>query len=187
MQPPLIALHSSLVAVSRRWDIDHKNHNVRYIQSTDDEDDECTYDSRGMDPNHGQRAPTDPLDETPRSLSPFDHCLHALSQYIDATGKITEPFYQGKMAYDAESEGLSINIPLVSSYRESRDSTNSAPHAPYWEEGNANINGLLKRLQTFQNLEYSVNDAGQEEIFVSRQEGPPKHDEVRNSMQIKWL
>ncbi|KAL6694048.1 hypothetical protein J3F84DRAFT_395752 [Trichoderma pleuroticola] len=91
------------------------------------------------------------------------------------------------MAYDAESEGLSINIPLTSSYRESRDSTNSAPHAPYWEEGNANIKGVLMRLQTFQNLEHSVNDAGQEEIFVSRQEGPLKHDEVRNSMHIKWL
>ncbi|KAL6816346.1 hypothetical protein V8C40DRAFT_282248 [Trichoderma camerunense] len=165
----------------------HENHDVQYTENTDDEYDGCTYDPRAMDPDHGQHAPTDPLDETPRSLSPFAYGLNVLSQSIDATGEITEPFYQGQMAYDAESEGLSMNIPLLSSYRESKDSINSAPNARYWEEGNANINGILKHLQTFQNLEYSVNDAGQEEILVSRQEGPPKHDEARNSMQIKWL
>lgn len=167
--------------------LQHGSYNVHYIQTTDDEDDKRTYDSRGMDQNHGHRAPTDPLDETPRSLSPFDYGLNILSQSIDATGETTESFFQGQMAYEAESEGLSMNIPLLSSYRESRDSINSAPHARYWEEGNANINGILKHLQTFQNLEYSVNDAGQEEILMSCQEGPPKHDEARNSMQIKWL
>lgn len=166
--------------------LQHENHNVQYTQTTDDEDDECTHGSRRMDPNHAQRAPTDPLDETPRSLSPFDHGLNVLSQSVNPTGEIPVPFYQGQMAYDAENEGLSINIPLLSSYRESRDSINSAPHARYWEEGNANINGL-SNLQTFQNLDYSVSDAGQEEILVSRQEGPPKDDAARNSMQIKWL
>lgn len=167
--------------------LQHEHHNVRYIQNTDDEDGERTYGSGEMDPDHGQRAPTDPLDETPRSLSPFDHGQNVLSQSIDATEAVTEPFYQGQMAYDVENEGLSINIPLLSSYRESRGSINSAPHARYWEEGEANIDGLLKHLQTFQNLEYSINDAGQEEILLSRQEGPPKPDEARNSMQIKWL
>ncbi|KAF3076308.1 hypothetical protein CFAM422_001597 [Trichoderma lentiforme] len=162
-----------------------ENRDMRYIQNTDDEDDGCTYDARGMEPDHGQRAPTDPLDETPRSLSPFEHGLNVLSQSIDATREVPESFYQGQMAHNAESEGLSINIPLLSSYGEPRDSINSAPHAHYWEEGSANINGLLKHLQTFQDLEYSVNDAGQEE--VSRQEGPPTHDESRNSMQTKWL
>ncbi|KAL5091289.1 hypothetical protein Trisim1_003258 [Trichoderma cf. simile WF8] len=164
-----------------------ENHNLGYIQDSGDEDDDCTYDSGEMDPDHGQRAPTDPLDETPRSLSSFQHGLNVLSQSIDATREVPESFYQGQMAHDAESEGLSINIPLLSSYREPRDSINSASHAHYWEEGSANINGLSKHLQTFQDLEYSVNDAGQEEILVSIQKGPPKHDETRNSTQIKWL
>ncbi|PTB53816.1 hypothetical protein M431DRAFT_531469 [Trichoderma harzianum CBS 226.95] len=135
-----------------------------------------------MDQNHGHRAPTDPLDETPRSLSPFDYGLNILSQSIDATGETIESFFQGQMAYEAENEGLSINIPLASNYR---DSINSASHAPYWDEGNAYIKGFIKKLQTFGNLEYSVNDAGEEE--VSRQEGPPTHDESRNSTQTKWL
>ncbi|KAL7953801.1 hypothetical protein V8C34DRAFT_308872 [Trichoderma compactum] len=164
-------------------DLQHGDRNMRYIQNTDDEDDERTE----MDLDHGQRAPTDPLDETPRSLSPFDYGMNVLSQSIDATEDITGPFCQGQVAYGAGGGGLSIGIPLGSGCRGSRDSTNSTPHAPYWEEGNANIKGLLKHLQTFQNLEYSVNDVGQEEILVSRQEGPPKHDETRNSMQIKWL
>ncbi|KKP07345.1 hypothetical protein THAR02_00542 [Trichoderma harzianum] len=86
------------------------------------------------------------------------------------------------MAYEAENEGLSINIPLASDYR---DSINSASQAPYWNEGNAYIKGFMKNLQTFENLEYSVNDVGQEE--VSRQQGPPTHDDSRNSMQTKWL
>ncbi|KAL7783912.1 hypothetical protein V8C43DRAFT_325663 [Trichoderma afarasin] len=135
-----------------------------------------------MDPNHGQRGPTDPLDETPRSLSPFDYGLNILSQSINATVETTESFFQGQMAYEAENEGLSISIPLASNYR---DSINSASQAPYWDEENAYIKGFMKNLQTFENLEYSVNDAGQEE--VSRQEGPPTHDESRNSMQTKWL
>ncbi|KAJ4854886.1 corA-like mg2+ transporter protein domain-containing protein [Trichoderma breve] len=162
--------------------LQHGSHNVHYIQDTDDEDDKRSYDSRSVDPNRGQRAPTDPLDETPRSLSPFDHGLNILSQTIDATGETTESFFQGQMAHEAENEGLSISIPLASDYR---GSINSASQAPYWDERNAYIKGFMKKLQTFENLEYSVNDAGQEE--VSRQEGPPTHDESRNSMQTKWL
>lgn len=162
--------------------LQHGRHNLHYIQDTDDEDDKRTYYSRGMDPNHGQRVPTDPLDETPRSLSPFDYGLNILSQSIDPTGETTESFFQGQMAYEAENEGLSINIPLASHYR---DTINSASHAPYWDEGDAYIKGFIKNLQTFENLEYSVNNAGHEEL--SRQEGPPTHDESRNSMQTKWL
>ncbi|UKZ54094.1 hypothetical protein TrVGV298_007900 [Trichoderma virens] len=141
--------------------LQQENENMRHVQNTEDDSGEYRFDSGGGAPGHGQRTPADPLDETPRSLSPFDDNLNVFLQSNDANGQSTETFYQGHLALDVENEGLSMNIHLLND-RESRDSTNSS----------------------FENLEYSVNDVGQGEILTS---GPPKNNETRNPMEVKWL
>ncbi|KAL7933008.1 hypothetical protein V8C35DRAFT_322811 [Trichoderma chlorosporum] len=91
------------------------------------------------------------------------------------------------MARDAESEGLSVNIHLLSNKKESRDSRNSSPPASYWEEGKKPLGGLSAQILSFDDLNYSVNDAGQGKILFSRQEGPPKDEKIHVPIQLKWL
>ncbi|KAL7942585.1 hypothetical protein V8C42DRAFT_347601 [Trichoderma barbatum] len=91
------------------------------------------------------------------------------------------------MPEQAEAEGLSIKIPLLTNNRGSQESAKTFTLAAYWKETKTDLERFVTHLQSIDDLEYPASDMGQRKIVLSCAEGPPKTGETRGSSQINWL
>jgi hypothetical protein len=135
--------------------------------------------------NQSHHMSTGTFSESPQSSPPTDDDLGIFSESNGGIAKATEAFYSGPMAEQVERDGLSINIPLLTNTGKLRDPKNS--QTDYWKIEKTEIPGFQTHLQTIDNLEYSVNEAGEGKVTLSCSEGPPKKGETPVSPQIKWL